>query len=125
MHRVGRKGGKTDRDVFGATRLRRRVLEPLPAIGDYGLSGADVESTVLVLDPQHAFQNDGELIELRLLAGFGPALGATHVGNADSCGLAVYTANVLVNQLGLVPCGFNALGLLDQNGHAETIAVSA
>src|SRR5689334_13102490 len=94
VHRVGRKGGKTDRDVFGATRFRSRVLDPLAAVGHDSLSGADIESAILMLNPEHTLQDDGEFVELRLLARLGPTFGAAHVGNADGCGVAVHASNI-------------------------------
>ena len=67
--------------------IRRRlrgsgVADPLAGVGNYGLSGGDVDRSVLVFYAQRAFEDDGELVEGGSLTGFEPSGGTAHVGYA-------------------------------------------
>src|SRR5260370_2246998 len=69
-----REGGQADGDVLGSAFVRSRVLNPLAAVDDDGLSGGDLEGSRLVLHSQRAFEDDREFLELGSLAGLLPSL---------------------------------------------------
>ena len=76
------EGGEADGDVFGAAFVGSGVADPLAGVGNYGLSGGDVDRSVLVFYAQRAFEDDGELVEGGSLTGFEPSGGTAHVGYA-------------------------------------------
>jgi hypothetical protein len=117
VHGFHGKRGKADGDVFGAAFVRRGVANPFTGVGDDGLSGGDFERTVLVLDAQCAFEDDGELVEGGRLAGFEPSGGAAHVGDTGGGGLGVGASDVFVDQFRFVAGRLDARGLGDQGGH--------
>ncbi len=90
-------------------------MYPFSGMRDDSLSGGHFKRTVLVLDAQCPFQNDGELVKLWGLAGFEPARRTAHVGDAGSRGLGVDSSNVFIDEFGLVAGGLNARGLRDQS----------
>src|SRR5438477_10443963 len=86
-------------DVFGAVGSRRAVAHPFAATRNDGLAGFNIEHALLRFDPERAAQDQGELIEVRLLAGLGPARWAVHVGDADGGIAGIHAADVLFDQL--------------------------
>ena len=68
MHRVRGERRQADRHVLGAIRLRCAVAYPLTRVRDHRLARANVEGAGLTLDPQQTAQDDGDLLELGLLA---------------------------------------------------------
>jgi hypothetical protein len=90
------EGGQADGDVFSAAFLGSGVANPLAGIGDYGLSGGDVDGTIFVFDVQRAFEDDGELVEGGSLARLEPSGRAAHVGYAGGGSFGVDTADVFV-----------------------------
>jgi len=113
---------KADRDVFGAVFVGSGVTDPFAGVGDDGLSGGDVERTILMFDAKRAFENDGEFVEGGSLAGFEPSTGAAHVRDAGRCGLGVDASDVFVDELGFVAGGLDASGLRDQCGHGNFVS---
>jgi len=116
------EGGKADGDVFGAAFLGSGVADPLAGVGDDGLSGGDVERTVLVFNVEGAFENDGEFVEGGSLAGLEPSGGAAHVGDAGGGGFGVDASDIFVDQLGFIAGGLDARGLRDECGHGDVLA---
>src|SRR5689334_20358523 len=93
VNRIRGERRQTNRDVFCATVFGRTVLDPLSLVYDNGLAGPHIESFVLCLDSKHAFQHDGELVELRSLSRFGPAAWALHSSNTGRFRFGVHPAN--------------------------------
>ena len=123
MHSSRGKRRQTNRDILGAPRFRRGVLDPLTGIGDHGLPSPHLETSGFVLNSQHSFQYNRELYEFWRLSRLNPTFGAAHVCNARGGGPAGHAANVFVDDFGLVPRSFNPSRLRDQSGHGKTIAV--
>ena len=117
MDALHRKCRKAHRDVFRATFLRRGIADPLAGVGYDGLSGVDVQHAAFMLDAEHSFQHDGELVELGSLAGLEPSLRAAHVGDAGGGGFRVDAADVFVDEFGFVAGGLDSRGLGDECGH--------
>jgi hypothetical protein len=107
------EGGEADGDIFGAAFVRSGVTDPFTGVSDDGLSGSDVEGSGFVLDVEGAFEDYGEFVEGRSLAGFEPSGGAAHVSDAAGGGLGVDTSDVFVDELGFVAGGLDAGGLRD------------
>src|SRR4029077_1376612 len=93
------------------------VLYPLAGVRHDRLTRTRIENAFLVFDPEHAFEDDGELLELRLLARLDPATRTPHVGDADLIVFGVYSTDVLVDQLRLVAGGLDPSRLGDQCRH--------
>ncbi len=111
------KRREADGEIFRAFFTWGAVAYPLAFVGDYGLSGADVEGSAAVLDSQLALNDDGEFIEARCLAGFNPSTGTAHVSDRERFGVGVHAADVFVDQFGLVSGGFNSRGSGYQSRH--------
>src|SRR5690349_7318843 len=69
---------------------------------------------------QHAPQHNGELFKLRPLSRLLPSCRAPHVRHAHSCRARVHPADVLVNDLRLVPSRLNSLRIADQRRHSAS-----
>jgi hypothetical protein len=108
MDGVHRKRRQAHRDVFGAA-VRRAVANPLARRGDHGLTRVDVDRAVFVFDPHRALEHDGDLLELRTLAGFLPSGRRHHSRHADRGMSRVHAAGVLLD-----PFGWRAGGLNDR-----------
>src|SRR4051794_34657593 len=120
MDRAGRERRQADRDVLGAAGGGRRVAHPLAGTHEHGLTGAHVERLFpVLLDPQDALDHDRVLVEVRPLTRLEPALGRTHVGDADALLARVDATDVLVDQLRLGARRLDARRALDQLGHAR------
>jgi hypothetical protein len=117
VHGFHGKRWQADGDVFGAAFVRGGVANPFTGVGDDGLSGGYVERAGSVLDAQRSFEDDGELVEGRRLAGFEPSGGAAHVRDAGGGSLGVDASDVLVDEFRFVAGGLDARGLRDQGGH--------
>ncbi len=117
MDGVHGKGGEADCYVFGAAFVGSGVADPLAGMGNDGLSRRDVKRSILMLDAERPFEDDGELVEAGSLAGLKPTCGAAHVGDTGRCGSRVDASDVFVDDLGLVADRLDAGGLRDQSGH--------
>jgi len=111
------KGRETDRDVFCAAFVGSGVADPLAGLGDDGLSGEDVERTILVFNVESAFKDNGELVEGRGLPRLEPSSGAAHVSDASGRGLGVDASYVFIDEFWFVAGGLDACRLRDQSGH--------
>jgi len=117
MDRFHCEGRQANRDVFGAFRMRRAVLDPFAGAGDDGLAGEDFEDAVLVFHLQAAGEDEGVFVKLGGLAGLGPAAGAAHPGEAEPGLAVVHVADVFLDDLGLVAGGGDARRFGDELGH--------
>src|SRR5215471_20620783 len=122
MHTFRRKRWQTNRNILGATRLRRGVLDPLTRMGDDSLPSLHLETSPLMLNSQHSLQYNRELYEFRRLPRFNPTFRAAHMCNARGRGPAVHAANVFVDDFRLVSRSFDPSRLRDKSGHSKTIA---
>src|ERR1700745_59837 len=68
-------------------------------------------------DAQHPFQHNGELVELWSLSRLDPALRTAHVRHAHASRLRIHAADVLVNELRLIPRGLNRGWVRDECWH--------
>src|SRR6266536_732757 len=107
MHRLWRESGQTNRNIFRPLGTRRAVLHPFTGRGDHGLTRHQIHRATAMRHAEHSPQHKGVLVELRSLTRFDPATRTAHVRDADPFVAGVYAAYVFVNQLGLVPRGFN------------------
>ena len=82
VYRLHRESRHTDRNVFGAFPLGRAVPHPFAFAGNHSLAGVHIHRSSAIFHPQHSFENNRELLELRCLTRFQPAAGAAHVCNA-------------------------------------------
>lgn len=113
MDGIRRKCGQADSDVLRAF-VGSGVLNPLSRAGDDGLSGLDVEGTVLVPDAQAAMQHHSVFLEFGRLARFLPACRAAHVSYADAALPAVQAADIFINDLGQITSRLHAGRMLNQ-----------
>ena len=113
------------RNVFCAAFVGSGVANPFTRIGDYSLSGNDIERATSVFDVKCAFEHDSEFIEGGSLARLMPSCRAVHVGHACGCGFGVDASDVFVNELWLVTCGLNASGLRDEGWHGLFVSASS
>jgi len=104
--------------------MRRGVPYPFAGMSNHCLPGDYVERTVLVLDADHPFQHDCELIELGRLAGLEPSLRTAHVGDAGAGRFRGDSSDIFVNEFRLVAGGLNARGLRDECGHLDRLSAS-
>jgi hypothetical protein len=82
-------------------------------MGDHSLACVYVNHAVALLDPQGAVQHHGKFFKFRGLAGFLPASGAAHMGDAGCAGGGIYSSDIFVNQLGFVASGLDPRRLGD------------
>src|SRR5258708_33053045 len=87
VNRLHGKCRQADGDVLSSIGTGSGILNPLSSVGHYALSSFDFECTAFVSHEYSPFQHNGELVELRSLAGLEPSLRAAHVGNACGGGL--------------------------------------
>ena len=77
------------------------------------------EDAAFVFQAHLAFEDQGEFVELWALAGFGPAGGAAHVGDAGLRFAVVHGSDVFVDDF--VAGDGDLVGLGDELGHANSI----
>src|SRR5262249_12592458 len=113
------EGGQADRDVLGAFLAGRRILNPLAAAHDHRLTGAHLEHARAARHAQEPPQDDRVLVELRRLTGLDPTCGTAHVRDRDLGAGGAHAADVLVDELGLVPGGGDTAWRGDESGHGS------
>ena len=113
---VERECRRANRYVFSTFRIRRAVPDPLTAGRENGLARPDVDTAFLILDPQHPFEHNRILVEIRSLAGLEPAGRAPHVCDAKAAGLRIHAPDVLVNELRFRAGGGHAGGFRNEDG---------
>src|SRR5579862_1865320 len=94
MYRCRRKCRQTDCDVLCTIRFGSAVLNPFSGMAYDGLACVNIQDTTSVRDPQHSFQNDGELFKIRSLPWLDPATRTAHVGDADFSVARIHPTNV-------------------------------
>src|ERR1700681_4005490 len=113
MDRIRREGRHTDRDILGS--LGRTVANPFALVRDDRLAGLDLDDAGLMFYPHLAIEDHRVLIEVRPLAGFGPARRTAHVSHARLGVTRIYAPDVFVDNLvsrdGNVRRGSDQLGL--------------
>src|ERR1035438_2247737 len=114
---VHRKCRQADRNVFSALGAGRAVADPLAAMRNHGLFSVYVEGASAMLHAQHAAQYECKFFEFGGLSGLLPSAGAAHVRDAGLAGGGIHATDKLVNQLGFVAGGLDALGFGDECGH--------
>ena len=86
-------------------------------MGDYGLAGGDVDRSTFVFYTQRAFKTIVNSSKSGVWPGSSHPAGAAHMGYAGGCSFCIDSADVFVDEFGLVAGGLDARGLRDQCGH--------
>lgn len=111
-------------DVFCAFVSGRAVLHPFAGLGDEGLAGLDDGlCAVFGFDVERASEDDAVFVEFGALAGFDPAWGAIHLGDAEGLGVGIYAADILADELGDVAAGFDCGWFFDEGGHGYVLLI--
>jgi hypothetical protein len=85
-----------------------------------GLSGVDIESAPMEINPEDAMKNEGVFFKRWRLSRFDPSCRAPHVRDADSDGAAVHAPDVFFNGLRFVPGCANLRCGPDERWHGAT-----
>jgi hypothetical protein len=97
---VGPVDGKrrsTNSDILRTLRFGGTISNPFTPVGNHRLTSQNVEDATPVFKPENALQNHCIFLEIGCLPGFDPTSGTTHVSDAKSFYVRVYTADVLVD----------------------------